>query len=170
MSDEEWKDIKDYEGLYQVSNLGRVKSLHYGKEKILKNNKNNKGYLYLFLNRNGKRKHFYIHRLVAQTFIKNPNNFNCINHKDENPLNNNSNNLEWCSHLYNMNYGTCIERRSKAKMVGIIQYNKSNKEIKKWRSLIEVQNKLKIHASSIIKCCKGQLKTAGGYIWKYQNQ
>ena len=89
MSEEIWKDIKGYEGLYQISSLGRVKSLHYGKEKILKLNKNNKGYLYIFLNKNGIRKHFYIHRLVAKAFISNPYNYNCVNHKNENTLNNN---------------------------------------------------------------------------------
>ena len=106
---EEWRDIKGYEGKYQVSNLGRVKSLNYrrtGKEEILTNTPNEKGYLYLFLYKKGKRKPYYIHRLVTDAFIVNPNNYEEVNHKDEDKTNNNVDNLEWCSRKYNMNYGT----------------------------------------------------------------
>ena len=85
---EEWKDIKGYEGLYQVSNLGRVKSLNYrrtGNEKILSLRKHKNGYVYIGLSKNGKTKHLRVHRLVAETFISNPNNYLEVNHKDENP-------------------------------------------------------------------------------------
>ena len=99
-----WKDIEGYEGLYQVSNLGRVKSLQmyanggYKKRvKILKPCNNGNGYYVVYLMKNKKRSVNYIHRLVAQAFLKNFNNYKCINHKDENKSNNNVDNLEWCS-------------------------------------------------------------------------
>lgn len=109
-----WKDIPDYPN-YQVSNYGRIKSLNYkrsGKEKILKPQPNNKGYLRIALSKNGNSTLFFVHRLVASVFLKNDNNLPIINHKDENPSNNHVDNLEWCNHSYNMNYGTCKERMS----------------------------------------------------------
>ena len=116
---EEWRDIEGYEGLYQISNLGRVKSFPNCKRKttrILKpgNNCTGRGYLFIFLFKNKQKKRFYVHRLVAQAFIPNPNNLPMINHKDENPLNNNLNNLEWCDYKYNGNYGTVKERIGQA--------------------------------------------------------
>ena len=106
-----------YEGKYQVSNDGKVRSLNYkrtGKTKILKQNTNKDGYKTLLLCKNGKVKAYYIHRLVAQAFIPNPNNYLIVNHKDENPANNHVSNLEWCNHEYNMNYGTIKDRISEA--------------------------------------------------------
>jgi len=97
-----WKDIEGYEGLYQVSNLGNVKSI---KNNIIKKpSKLPKGYLQICLNKNGKLKYISIHRLVAQAFIPNPNNLPCVNHKDCNPQNNNINNLEWCTYKENNSY------------------------------------------------------------------
>lgn len=115
-----WKDILDYEGLYQVSNLGRIKSLNrkvtqyngynyserFYKGKILKYCVKPNGYAQVGLGKNGKIKWFAVHRLVAQAFIDNLNNEKYINHKDENKLNNKVENLEWCSCSYNINYGT----------------------------------------------------------------
>lgn len=115
--DEMWKDIEGYEGLYQVSNTGQVKSLNYnqtGEIKLLKQYTNKKGYKRTSLSKNGKVKNHWMHRLVAIAFIPNPNNYKEINHKDENPSNNNVKNLEWCTHEYNMNYGTRNERASKS--------------------------------------------------------
>lgn len=121
---EEWKDIKGYEGLYQVSNLGRVKSLkrrvdikgnrYRNTKDIIRGQKVSRGYLVINLAKDGK-KHFYsVHRLVAQAFISNPNNYPCINHKDETRTNNTVNNLEWCTAKYNNAYGSHQERVSKA--------------------------------------------------------
>lgn len=109
-----WKDIEGYEGLYQVSNFGRVKSLYFGKEKILKQSKHKDEYLQVSLSRNGKKKTFTIHKLVALAFIPNPDNLLEVNHKDENKQNNHIENLEFCNHTYNINYGTCKKRISKA--------------------------------------------------------
>lgn len=106
---ETWKDIKGYEGLYQISNLGRVKNIK--KQKIL-NPLNINNYLKVVLSKKGKVQNKYIHRLVAETFIPNDNNYKEINHKDENSLNNCLSNLEWCNHKYNINYGTGNLRRS----------------------------------------------------------
>ena len=117
-SEEIWKDIIGYEGLYQVSSYGRVRSLDrydsrncFRKKRILKLCANRLGYLKVGLWSNGKVKHHLVHRLVAEAFIPNPNNLPIINHIDENPSNNNVDNLEWCTAKYNMNYGTIRERQ-----------------------------------------------------------
>lgn len=107
-----FKDIKGYPN-YQISNLGRVWSKK--RQIYLKPNKNNSGYLQVRLTAiNGKQKAELVHRLVALAFLKNPNNYPCVNHKDENKENNKLTNLEWCNRSYNINYGTCPERISKA--------------------------------------------------------
>lgn len=103
-----WKDITGYEGLYQVSNLGRVKSTQYfhgTNERILKPISTHNGYFRVHLRKDGKLKTFKIHRLVAEAFIPNPDNLPQINHKDEDKTNNRVDNLEWCSARYNCNYG-----------------------------------------------------------------
>ena len=117
MEEEIWKDIPQLEGLYQASNLGRIKSIEriakkeyrnnrIVKEKILKGSKNEDGYFKIHIS--NKERHInkvvFIHRLVAQTFIPNPNNLPQVNHKDGNKLNNNINNLEWCTNLYNQRH------------------------------------------------------------------
>lgn len=114
--EEVWKDIEGYEELYQVSNLGNVKSLFFRRSKNPKLLKPNMycGYLYVNLCKEGKRLLSSIHRLVAKAFIPNPNNYPVINHKDENKQNNKVDNLEWCTIKYNNNYGTVKERLSKA--------------------------------------------------------
>lgn len=124
-----WKDITGYEGLYQISNLGRVKSLpkmvgrgvryHVG-ERIVKPQKTPNGYLRLHLDKDGVRKYYSVHHLVALMFIENPNCYPCVNHKNEDKEDNKSSNLEWCTHLYNSNYGTCKARISMSKMGHIV--------------------------------------------------
>ena len=104
-----WKNIEGYEGKYQVSNFGQVKSM-IGQEKVLHPKKHRTGHLQIGLHKDKKRKTMYIHRLVAQAFIPNPDNLPCVNHKDENPNNNNVDNLEWCTQKYNCNYGTRVDR------------------------------------------------------------
>ena len=112
-----WKDINEYEGKYQISNLGRVKSLNYARrkqERILKPGIQKKtGYISVTLLKERKKKTKTIHRLVAETFIPNPENLHQINHKDENKQNNCVDNLEWCSAKYNSNYGHRNEKISK---------------------------------------------------------
>ena len=105
-----WKDIKGYEGLYQVSNLGRVKSFQNHRVFIRKQSHNKKGYLVLVLSKNNKNIQCRVHRLVAEAFLPNPNNYPCINHKDESRTNNTVDNLEWCTVQYNNYYGTRIDK------------------------------------------------------------
>jgi len=120
LENEIWRDIKGYEGLYQVSNLGRVKSLGrqhgflYKQDRIMKPFKTKFNYYKINLYKNGVKKNFFIHRLVALAFIPNPNNYPVINHKDENPSNNYVDNLEWCTVKYNSNYGTAPIRKGLA--------------------------------------------------------
>lgn len=112
-----WKDIHGYEGEYQVSNTGQVRSLNYlhtGEVKPLKQNTDGNGYKVVTLYKNGKKKTCRVHRLVAIVFLPNPNNLPMVNHKDEHPSNNNVNNLEWCTSEYNNNYGTKKEKLSES--------------------------------------------------------
>lgn len=157
-----WKDIKGYENLYQVSNLGRVKS----KRKILK--AINGEYLKVGLSKNGKQNTLYIHRLVAKTFISNFENKPQVNHKDENKHNNCVENLEWVTFKENMNYGTKQDRESLLKTrYNVLQYDLNGNFIRKWNNLREITKNTKYKKSNIQYCCKGKQKTAYGYIWKY---
>ena len=181
-----WKDIKDYEGLYQVSNLGKVKSLakkhkinnnsfYLLKEKILKSMKDKNGYNYVHLSKNNISKRKSLHKLVAEAFISNPHNLPCINHKDENKQNNCVNNLEWCTYSYNNNYGTKKEKQSlkmknnKKRSKPVIQYDLQKNIINEYLSLREAERQTNIRYTDILRCCKCKRKTAGGYIWKYKN-
>ena len=113
LKNEKWKDIAGYEGIYQVSDLGRVRSLKFGRVKVLKGGKDRKGYLFVNLHRDGKQKTIKIHRLVAQAFI--PNNDSSktqINHKNEDKTENKVSNLEWCSAQYNLTYNDLHHRRN----------------------------------------------------------
>lgn len=179
MKEEIWKDIENYEGIYQISNLGRIKSLSrknyiYNckankeilintKEKILNGYFDKDGYKRVCLFKEEKRYYPFIHRLVAKAFIDNPYNYPCVNHKDENKSNNCINNLEWCTTYYNNNYGSRNKRIAKE----VKQYDLNNNFIKKWDSIAMAGNFLKIDCSAITKCCKGKQKTSGGYIWRY---
>lgn len=116
-STEVWKDIEDFEGLYQVSNLGRVRSLdridkngQFRNGRVLADKHNNRGYHTIALYRGGNTKYWLIHRLVAIAFLDNPDSLPEVNHKDENKANNAASNLEWCTSAYNLNYGTRKER------------------------------------------------------------
>ena len=176
--EEQWKDIIGYEGLYEISNLGRVKSLIKYKgtdERILKPLKNKKGYLQVILHKDKKIKNYVIHRLVALHFIPNDDlSKTQVNHKDENKENNNVNNLEWCDVAYNNNYGTRNERNSKSNInhpdmsKQIQQYSLDGKTlIKTFPSMHEIQRTLGFCQSNISLCCNGKYKTAYNYIWKY---
>ena len=164
---EEWKDIDEYEGLYQVSNLGRVKSLKFGKERILKPDTILNGYLRVQLWKNSKGIRYLVHRLVAQAFIDNPDKLPMINHKDENPSNNCVDNLEWCTHKYNINYGTCIQRMSEKISKTVYQYTMDGEIVAEYPSTMEVERQLGYAQSHISQCCNGKRKTANGFIWRY---
>ena len=136
MSEEEvWKPIKGYEHKYEVSNLGNVRSLDYnntGTIKILKpQRRTHTGNDYLFVNFSGKMK--FIHRLVAQAFIDNPNNKPCINHIDGNKQNNTLDNLEWCTYQENENHS----RKVLKKKVNVNNYNKMKKERDLYKNIVD---------------------------------
>ena len=154
-----WKSIKGYEGLYEVSNFGKIKSLK--KKIILKQFKNTNGYFQVELWKNKKGKQFLVHKLVAESFILNINNFPFINHIDENKENNCANNLEWCTAKYNCNYGTRNLRLSIP--VICIELNKTYNSIK------EASKDLNIQQAHISGCCakRKHYITAGGYHWRY---
>ena len=110
---EDWKDIPGYEGLYVVSNNGRVMNVRSGR--VLRGIVNNLGYIMVGLSKSGKVKMISVHRLVAEAFIKNPDNLREVNHKDEDKSNNNVDNLEWCDRKYNVNYGSRMDKVRKTK-------------------------------------------------------
>ena len=184
MNKEIWKDIPEYKGLYQINNYGKVRSLKridkIGRlipERILKERIDKKGYIHYALNKNGKTKEFKAHRLVAQVFLnyehfkfmekEKKQNFDInklqINHKDENKQNNYVDNLEYCTNYYNF----CYSKNGEKNKIKVNMYDKNNKFIKSFSGIREAGRIYNIKPSSICNCCKGKLKTAGGYKWKY---
>ena len=166
--EEIWKDIPNYEGLYQASTLGRIRSLtrtHLEKPIIRVASTDKDGYLKLVLVKNKQRKTFRVHRLVAETFIPNPENKPQVNHRDENPANNCVTNLEWMTPKENINYGTGIERRATPSRkrvrcieTGVIYSSITDAEIKTGIS----------HAHLSLVCNKvNGNKTAHGYHWEF---
>ena len=168
---EEWKDIKGYEGKYQVSNIGNVKSLNYNhthKEKILKLGKADSFFKYCTVDlfKDGKHNRHFVHRLVAQEFIPNPNNLPQVNHKDGNKLNNKVTNLEWITQSENVKHAyetNLIKHKRKA----VNQYDLNGRFIKKWNGVREIQRILGYSSGALCDCCKGRQKTAYGYKWEY---
>lgn len=178
--------VPGYNGLYMVSNRGRVKSLdryvkHSSGEwqlkrgRILKPAKDRNGYLKVQLSKDGKGKLFFVHRLVAMAFIPNPNNLPMINHKDENPSNNCVDNLEWCTQKYNVNYGTAIERMRKKNINNektskpVLQYTTDGKFVREWPSMKEC-GRNGYNIGDVCLCCRGKLNKHKGYIWKYKKE
>lgn len=189
---EEWKTIKNYEGLYEVSNLGRIKSLNYrrtGIEKILKGRLNNVGYLKVTLCNNGKSKEYFIHRLVAEAFISNPNNLPCVDHIDTIKTNNNIKNLRWVTYKENndnpLTKKKSIENHadvsgSKNPFYGkygkdfptskkVVQLTLEDELVKIWDCIIDTRKQGGFSDSCVTACCRGKQKTHRGYKWKYYN-
>lgn len=183
MNKEIWKDIPDYEGLYQVSSLGNVKSLKREtnnqsckEDKILKLRLHKNGYYCIVLYKNHKSKELLVHRLVAKTFIKNKNNLPCVNHIDGNKQNNCVSNLEWCTASHNTkeafrlglmkpNY-ELLKREREKRSIPILQIDKKTDEvIKEWKSMNKAQKELNIK-TKIYEVISGKRKSAGGYYWK----
>ena len=173
---EEWKPIAGYEGLYEISSHGRVKSFHYCKKqkthfRILKPAKEKTGYLSVSLWKDRKMKTCHIHRLVGEAFVPNPEGYDVINHKDESRDNNYFENLEWCTHKYNLSYGTTRQRIAEKNSKPVIQLDTSGNFVKEWPSISKAAESFGYVTpakSHIIDCLKGRHKTAHGYRWMYK--
>lgn len=169
-----WKDIEGYEGLYQVSNTGKVRSFrksnkyywhdyHELNPSVLKH-----GYSVVTLYRSpADRRRFLVHTLVAKTFLPNPDNLPCVNHKDENKQNNDVSNLEWCTYSYNNSYGTARIRARKSRSKMVHQYTLEGEWIATYFSATMPAKILNISPSCIRDCCKGKTDCSGGYKWSY---
>lgn len=166
-----WKDIAGYEGLYQISSFGNVKSFRasakFGKPKelILKPYIINSGYAVVTLYTENIKHKFQVHRLVAESFLPNPQNLPCVNHKDENKLNNRVENLEWCSYQYNNNYGTAKVRAIESRSVAVSQKTLDGVEIARYKSAKIASNLLGLKERSVTSWCR--IGFGGGYKWEY---
>ena len=187
-----WKDIPNYEGFYQVSNLGRIRSLNHSVLTGLKNSKEVvkrgkiikpnlcRGYEKITLSKNNKRVSKQVHRLVAEAFIPNPDNKPQINHINGIKIDNKIENLEWCTSKENVNHAiktnlitrSSLERAVKSMIEKnkkqVIQLDKEGKTIQEYSSLKEAEEKTSVKAKNISACLVGRTKTAGGYIWNYK--
>lgn len=184
-----WKDVRNFEGYYEVSNLGglRRKSRYitdkngvtrFWKGKVLKLHENIDGYYRCILSKEGKVTHDSIHRLVAESFIDNPNNYPVINHKDEDPSNNCVENLEWCTIEYNNAYGTRIKRMKNNKQfqqrhaenrMPVLKFSLQGELLEKFKSLKEAYKSSEEYSKSgVHHCCTGRLNTYKGYFWIYE--
>ena len=184
-----WKDIDGYNGKYQISNEGNIRSFSkWSNGRILKGGKtkgNPHPYRFIALVGSGRNdiKHKYIHRLVAEAFISNPLNLPEVNHKNGDTLDNRVENLEWCTHAQNMDFASKsgvlsrgqdlwkgnMNPRSKA----VLQFTKNGEFVKEWGSVNQIMRETGIPASTIFRCCNPEKypheKTAYGYIWRYKN-
>lgn len=181
---EEWKDIKEYEGQYQVSNYGRVRSLdrtvtqktrwgsyqsYIKKGKILKGGVFSNDYLFCALGR--KSKNYLIHRLVAEAFIQNPQNKPIVDHINGNNQDNRVENLRWCDHKENSNFPIAKTRMRNGQVSKeVYQYTKNGEFVKKYTSLNEAARENNYSLSNIWACCHhyGRIKTYKGYIWSFE--
>ena len=183
---EVWKDVVGFEGLYRVSDKGKVHSVarkdSIGRKcggRMLTPRYDKDGYLRVTLHKNGKHKTRFIHRLVAGAFVPNPNGYSEINHRDENKVNNYANNLEWCTREYNNNYGTRSERSGQAQSKKVKAINIETNEVITFNSTVEVGCK-GYDQGGVAKACRGVYKgragklvggdgrTYKGYRWSYE--
>ena len=165
---ETWKYIKGYENLYEVSNTGKVKRINKTKPfRILKQTINKDGYYQVTLCKCNKKTTYRVHRLVATAFIENANNYPLVNHKDENKLNNNAENLEWCDCEYNTNYHGAAFRRGKSRRKPIAQLDMKGDIVRLWDSRTEIVETLRFSGGNITSCCLGLRHTSHGYKWRY---
>ena len=158
-----WKDIPNYEGLYQVSNIGRIKSIRFNKEKIMKL-KNKNGYLSVSLSdKYGKQKYFQVHRLVALVFVEGYQEGLQVNHINEIRDDNRAENLEWCTAKYNSNYGNHNKKvsQSKQKKIYCVELDKV------FESITQASEELGCSISAISNCLRGRNEKSMGYHWEY---
>ena len=164
--EEIWKDIEGYEGCYKISTKGNIQSTPRKGTKggLIKPTEDKDGYLCVGLNKNNERKTFKVHRLVAMTFIQNKENLPEVNHKDENKSNNHVENLEWCNHDYNSNYGTRGERIGEALSVPVYSVDELG-NVEYFNSKAEAQRITGIYASNILCAIRGEYSQAGNRKW-----
>lgn len=191
MKTEIWKDILGYEGLYQISNSGRVKSLarevpsknsfRHVKERVLKPGKRKDGYLYIDLSHNSRNKKKYVHRLVAFAFIENIDNKPQVNHINGDKSDNRIENLEWATGNENQKHAfmSGLNKGSKP-WIGkfgkdhhssktVIQMTEEGNSIAEFESAVEASKVVKLNPSNISAVCRGEQKSAGGFKWKYKS-
>ena len=187
--EEIYKDIKDHEGKYQVSNLGNIMSLNYrntDRAELMSPRKDKDGYYRVCLSKKGKKDWFLVHRLVAEYFLPNPDNLPQVNHKiegnegktinmvftnDDGSINEEKTTIEWCDGKYNHNYGTINERISKANTNGkrskpVLQFTLDGEFVREWPSTRECERN-GFERSGVIRCCNGKLKSSHGFRWQY---
>ena len=183
--EEQWRDISGYEGLYQVSNLGQVKSLprmakskndsyRVVKEAILKQYVSNTGYLRVYLYKDGKMKPHSVHRLVAIAFVPNPENLPIVNHKSEVKTENHASNLEWCDLSYNVRYGTGISRTSEKQKLtmttskAVNMYSRDNTFIRQFISISEASRETGLSITCISNSCNRKVENPRqDYIFRF---
>ncbi len=173
-----WLPFPEYEGHYEISNMGRVRSLKYNRITLMSPRKGVKGYIYASVTLKNINKKKFVHRAVAIAFIPNPNNHPEVNHLDSNRGNNKVTNLSWCTHQENVRYSWDTNGRvgpDKGKFgkdnkdsKKVIQYDLKMNFIREWDSLADIERELKFSKSNVWSCCKGKYDSAYGFIWKYK--
>lgn len=172
--EEEWRDVVGYEGRYMVSSMGRVYSCpnHIHNGKFINSGKYPNGYCRVMLTLHGKKKFTTVHRLVAEAFLPNPNNYPYVNHKDEDKTNNSVENLEWCSPQYNSTYGKVSrEKRIANCKLGraVVQVSLNGEDVAVFPSLAEASRRFGVSACNILNACTGVTQTSAGFKWRYAN-
>lgn len=172
MIEEIWKDIEGFEGLYQVSTHGNVRSKHSGEWKLLKPVINQYGYRQFGLHKNGKQKPDRGHRLVAKAFLPNPDNLPQINHIDEDKTNDCVDNLEWCTPKHNVNHGTRNERASRNNPTKerVCMFDEEGNILRTFESIMQATKQINGHHEGIIESCKGEIFSYKGYLWRYEDE
>ena len=177
LQDEHWRDMVGQEGLYLVSDYGRIKGFPNRKKPyihILKVHRNRDGYCSCYFRIDGETKSRSIHRLVALAFLENPNKYPVINHKDENKENNTFENLEWCTQKYNCNYGTFKEKKSKAAVERgwthpVNKYTLEGVFVCSYKSIVEASKADHANVTGISNCCNYKMLSANNYTYRYAN-
>lgn len=167
---EVWKNIEGYNGIYQVSDYGNVRSTNYKMTQTTRNLKqfhDGRAYMKVKLCRYGQERTVAVHRLVATTFLENPDGKEEVNHIDGNTLNNNLSNLEWVTPKENMKHAYRIGHITIPKIREVDQYSIDGKFIKHWVNIRTAAITLGVDPSAITKCCRGRLKKTGGFVWRY---